>query len=146
ARPTGQLLAPGNVGYDRALDARLPYDPAGARRLLAEAGYPRGFAFTFDCPNDRYPNDEQVCRAVTGMLAQVGLDVTLNALPRARYFPKIQARDTSMFLTGLDSPYLDGIYGLEVLYMTRNDPEGFANDGLYSNPELDRMIRIARDE
>src|SRR4029078_5572790 len=64
ATPTGQLLAPGNFGYERALDARLPYDPVGARRLLAEAGYPSGFAFTLDCPNDRYANDEQVCRAV----------------------------------------------------------------------------------
>ena len=31
-------------------------------------------------------------------------------------------------------------------YMTRNDPEGVVNYGLYSNPELDRMIRTARDE
>jgi peptide/nickel transport system substrate-binding protein len=146
ATPTGQLLAPGNVGYDPALDARLPYDPNGSRRLLAEAGYPRGFAFTLDCPNDRYANDEQVCRAVTSMLAQVGLDVTLDALPRARYFPKILARDTSMFLFALNSPYFDGIYGLEVVYMTPNGAEGFANGGAYSNPDLDRLIRAARDE
>jgi peptide/nickel transport system substrate-binding protein len=146
ATPTGQLLAPGNVGYDRALDTRLPYDPAAARRLLAEAGYPNGFAFTLDCPNDRYVNDEQVCRALTAMLTQVGLNVTLNLMPRARYFPKIWERDTSMFMMGFNSPYFDGMYALETLYMTRNDPEGVFNYGLYSNAEVDRMIRAARDE
>ena len=146
ATPTGQLLAPGNFGYDRTLDARPPYDPAGARRLLAAAGYPNGFAFTLDCPNDRYANDEQVCRAVTTMLTQAGLGVTLNALPRARYFPKIVQRDTSMFLVGLDSPLFDGVYALEALYMTPGGAEGFANSGSYSDPELDRMIRAARDE
>jgi peptide/nickel transport system substrate-binding protein len=146
ATPTGQLLAPGNVGYDPALDARLPYDPAGARRLLAEAGYPRGFAFTLDCPNDRYPNDEQVCRAVTTMLAQVGLDVTLEALPRGRYFAKVVARDTTMFMLGLNAPFRDGLYGLEVVYMTPDGAEGYANSGAYSDPALDEMIRAARTE
>lgn len=146
ATPTGQLLAPGNVGYDAALDRRLPHDPAGARRLLAEAGLPNGFAFTFDCPNDRYINDEQVCRAVAAMLTQAGFQPTLNLMPRARYFPKLWERDTSMFLMGFNSPYFDGMYALETLHMTRADPEGVFNYGLFSNPEIDVMIRAARDE
>ena len=86
ATPTGQILAPGNVGYDRALDALSGYDPEAAKALLAEAGYPDGFAFTLDCPNNRYINDEQICRAAATMLAQVGLDVSLNLMPRAVYF------------------------------------------------------------
>jgi peptide/nickel transport system substrate-binding protein len=146
ATPTGQLLAPGNVGYDPALDRRLPHDPEGARRLLREAGVPPGFAFTLDCPNDRYVNDEQVCQAVTAMLNRVGLNVTLNLMPRGRYFPKLWERDTSMFMMGFNSPYFDGMYALETLYMTRADPEGIFNYSLYSNPEIDRMIRAARDE
>lgn len=146
ATPTGQLLAPGNVGYDPALDARLPYDQAAARRLLQEAGVPQGFSFTLDCPNDRYVNDEQVCQAVTAMLNQVGFNVSLNLMPRARYFPKLWERDTSMFMMGFNSPYFDGMYALETLHMTRADPEGIFNYSLYSNPEIDAMIRAARDE
>jgi len=146
ATPTGQLLAPGNVGYDAALDRRLPYDPEGARRLLREAGVPQNFSFTLDCPNDRYVNDEQVCQAVTAMLNQAGFNVTLNLMPRARYFPKLWERDTSMFMMGFNSPYFDGMYALETLHMTRADPEGIFNYSLYSNPEIDRIIRTARDE
>ena len=51
-----------------------------------------------------------------------------------------------MFMMGFNSPYFDGMYALETLYMTRNDPEGVFNYGLYSNPELDAAIRAARDE
>lgn len=146
ATPTGQLLAPGNVGYDAALDRRLAYDPAASKRLLAEAGYPNGFAFTYDCPNDRYINDEAMCRAVAAMLTQGGFQPTLNLMPRARYFPKLWERDTSMFLMGFNSPYFDGMYALETLHMTRADPEGVFNYSLYSNPEIDALIRAARDE
>jgi peptide/nickel transport system substrate-binding protein len=146
ATPTGQLLAPGNAGYDAALDRRLPFDQEGARRLLREAGVPQGFNFTLDCPNDRYVNDDQVCQAVTAMLNQAGFNVTLNLMPRARYFPKLWERDTSAFMMGFNSPYFDGMYALETLHMTRADPEGIFNYSLYGNAEIDRMIRAARDE
>jgi peptide/nickel transport system substrate-binding protein len=146
ATPTGQLLAPGNVGHDAALDRRLSFDQAAARRLLQEAGVPQGFSFTLDCPNDRYVNDDQVCQAVTAMLNQVGFNVTLNLMPRARYFPKLWERDTSAFMMGFNSPYFDGMYALETLFMTRRDPEGIFNYSLYGNPEIDAMIRAARDE
>jgi peptide/nickel transport system substrate-binding protein len=140
------LLAPGNVGYDKGLDQRAAYDPAAAKKLLADAGYPNGFEFTFDCPNDRYVNDEQVCKAVAAMLTQAGFKPTLNLMPRSRYFPKLWERDTSMFLMGFNSPYFDGMYALETLHMTRNEPEGTFNYSLYSNPDIDSMIRTARDE
>lgn len=146
ATPTGQILAPGNVGYDPALDARPDFDQAAARALLAEAGYPDGFAFTLDCPNNRYINDEQICKAVTTMLAQIGLDVSLNLMPRAQYFPKLWERDTTAFLMGFNSPYFDGMYALETMLMTRNDDagEGIYNYTLYSDSDLDRAIADAR--
>lgn len=35
----------------------IAYDPARAKKLLAEAGYPGGFGLTLHVTNDRYPND-----------------------------------------------------------------------------------------
>ena len=82
------------------------------------------------------------------MLAQVGLKVTLNSMPRAKYFPKLFDRDTSMFLMGFNSPYFDGMYTLETLLMTRDDKtgEGIYNYENFSDPKLDEQIRAARDE
>lgn len=40
---TTQIFGPSSPAYDTALDSRYPYDPAKARQLLADAGYPNGF-------------------------------------------------------------------------------------------------------
>jgi len=148
ASPTGQILAPNNVGYDAALDATPARNVAEAKRLLAEAGYPDGFGFTMDCPNDRYINDEQVCKTMVTMLSQIGIKVTLDSLPRAKFFPKVWERDTSMFMMGFNSPYFDGMYALETMLMTRDDAknEGIYNYENFSDPSLDVQIRAARDE
>ena len=42
ANPAALLVGPGVEGFDPALNRRPDYDPAEARRLLAEAGYPEG--------------------------------------------------------------------------------------------------------
>ena len=54
------------------MNDRFPHDPEAARAMLAEAGYPDGFPVTFDCPNDRYVNDEAICLAVVPMLKRIG--------------------------------------------------------------------------
>ena len=42
-----------------------------------------------DCPNDRYVNDADICQAVVGMLARIGVKVNLLAQPKAQYFAKV---------------------------------------------------------
>ena len=54
-----------------------------AKKLLAAAGYPKGFEVGMDCPNNRYVNDERICQAVVSMLAKVGVKVTRGCLPGA---------------------------------------------------------------
>src|SRR6185436_7736656 len=91
ARPTALMVGPGVNGYDPALDKRYPHDTAAAKKLLAEAGYPDGFEVGFDCPNDRYVNDEAICQAVVAMLARIDIKTNLLAQTRAKFFAKINA-------------------------------------------------------
>ena len=85
ATAASQFYAPFNEGYDPALE-RLPFDPERARALLEEAGYGDGFTVRLDAPNDRYLNDALIAQAVGGMLRDVGIDVQVNAVPRAVFF------------------------------------------------------------
>jgi peptide/nickel transport system substrate-binding protein len=65
-------ITPGNLGYNDSIEP-YPYDPDRARELLAEAGYPDGFEIGFACPIGAYTNFEQVCEAVAGYFADVGI-------------------------------------------------------------------------
>src|SRR5690606_7733984 len=81
AKPAGAVVPPGVHGYDPALDVHLPFDPDGAKKLLAAAGYPNGFDVRLDCTNDRYLNDEPICQAVVSMLARIGVKAALDLKP-----------------------------------------------------------------
>ncbi|MGZ9032600.1 MAG: ABC transporter substrate-binding protein, partial [Burkholderiaceae bacterium] len=141
--PSGSMIAPQVQGYFDEFAKRLPYDPAASKKLLADAGFPNGFEFTLDCPNNRYINDEEICQAVTAMWAKIGLTARLNAMPRATYFQKIQKFDTSVYLLGWATATFDGLYTLQSLIRSV-DPKGGAdgnfNLGKYSNPKADALI------
>jgi len=141
-RQAGMMWGPGVNGYDAAADQPWPYDPAEARRLLAEAGYPNGFAITLDCPNDRYVADEQTCTAIVAMLARIGVKVSLQAQTKARYFSKVLAPryDTDFCLLGWVPATYDAHNVLYTLLGTRDGKRGEANVGGYSNPRLDALI------
>jgi peptide/nickel transport system substrate-binding protein len=142
SRPTGLLYGPGVNGFREQDDVRYPYDPAAAKKLLEEAGYPNGFGVTMDCPNDRYVNDEAICTAVVNMLARVGLRITLNAQTRVRYFAEVNAPryNTSFFMLGWTPTTVDAQNSLSSLAHTRTGALGLFNNGGYSNPTFDRLV------
>ena len=63
-------------GYDPSLKP-YPYDPARAKKLLAEAGYAKGLKLVFNTPNGRYMLDKEVCMAIAGMLREVGIETEM---------------------------------------------------------------------
>jgi peptide/nickel transport system substrate-binding protein len=146
ASPTGGIT-PSILASNPDIERRLPYDPAKAKELLAQAGYPKGFGFTLDCPNNRYINDEQICVAVSAMLARIGLNVRVNAMPRAIYFAKTQKRDTSAYMLGWGGAITDAQTTLTpVLHSPDGKGAGDYNWGSYSNAKLDALIDAAKVE
>jgi peptide/nickel transport system substrate-binding protein len=139
--PTWEMWGPGVNGYDAALDVRPKVDPAKAKQLLADAGYPSGFRVALDCPNDRYVMDEQICTAIVSMLARVGIKVDLNAQTKSKYFNKILAPnyDTDFYLLGWTPATYDAHNVLYTLLNTRDGKRGEVNAGGYSNPALDAL-------
>jgi peptide/nickel transport system substrate-binding protein len=144
ALPTGGIT-PSIAASNPEVERRLPYDPARARQLLAEAGYPAGFEVGLDCPNNRYINDEEICVAMVAMLARIGIQVRLNTLPRATYFPKLEKLETSFYMLGWGGAITDAQTTLSPVLRSfdRASGQGNFNYGRYSNAKLDALIDAA---
>jgi peptide/nickel transport system substrate-binding protein len=139
ATPTNLMIAPGVNGFVADLNKRVAYDPEAARKLLADAGYPSGFELRMNCPNDRYVNDGEICQAVAGMLARVGVKVNLEAESKATYFPKILSRNTSFYLLGWTPTTYDAHNTLYNIMATPQGGQGVFNLGGWSNPRFDEL-------
>jgi peptide/nickel transport system substrate-binding protein len=141
SQPTGALVAPQVAGWTEGVHKRMPYDPEGAKKLLAEAGYPQGFEVDFACPNNRYINDEEICQAVTAMWARVGVKAKLRTLPLATYFPMIQRYEASIYMLGWGVPTFDALYSLQSLTRTvGTGGDGNYNVGRYSDQRMDYIV------
>jgi peptide/nickel transport system substrate-binding protein len=144
AVPTGAFLSPRVDGSPPELDQRLPFDPARAKALLAEAGYPNGFAITLDCVNVAWR--ENVCQAATAMLNQVGIRANLRASTTGQFFPKL-SQGTASFIEYGWTPALDPWQSINALFRTFDRAGlGTFNAGRYSNPKLDVLIDNMRVE
>jgi len=141
SQPTGTLVAPQVQGWTESLHRRLPYDVEGAKKLLAEAGYPQGFEVDFACPNNRYINDEEICQAVTAMWSRIGVRAKLRTLPLVTYFPMIQRHEASIYMLGWGVPTFDALYSLQSLTRTMGQGgDGNYNVGRYSNARMDVVV------
>jgi len=144
ARPNGQWLPPGSYSYNSEVPVPRP-DPDGARRLLAEAGFPNGFRMTLTTPNDRYPNDARTAQAVAQMWTRIGVRTAVEALPWASYSARSARQEFNMRLVGWGSVTGEASYMLVNIFGTydRERRTGAANNSRHSNPALDELTARA---
>ena len=142
ALPASNIVSPGIFGYNDALKVEA-YDPDGAKKLLAEAGYPDGFGLTLHGPNNRYINDERIVQTVAQFFSRIGIQTKVQTLPLSVYFSKARAGEFSVALLGWGT--LAGDFGLRTLVGTPNPDTGWGtwNWGHYSNPKVDELVRSA---
>ena len=147
-KPIYTVVAPEVGGYDNALESlRTPFDPAGARKLLAEAGYPSGFPLGFDCPTDRFTSSERVCQAIVSMWSKVGVRVSFSTMRYPVYMSKFLGGKSDAFLMGwANTPQIDAFSMLNNVYHTRVGRSGTWNGALYSNAKLDELTDRAATE
>lgn len=139
--PAGELLPPGFFGSDPNAKPEA-YDPAGAKKLLAEAGYPNGFELTIGTPNDRYINDSKITQAVAQMYTRIGVKTNVDAMTKSVFFKTRNKYKFSMYLAGWGSGTGEMSSPLRALVGTRDKSRGLGgtNRGRYSNPMIDNII------
>ena len=144
ATPASQIITEGFFGWSPT-SAELGYDLDQAKALLAEAGYPEGFQVDLHCTSDRLPMDGDICAALGPMLARIGIDATVNATPRAVYFPAQSGGEYSLMMNGWGSLTGEASYILSSMVHTKEADGAFGvfNHFSYSNAEIDALVKEA---
>ena len=139
ALPAANLVSPPVFGHVKAITPDA-FDPEGARKLLAEAGFKDGFTLTVAAPNNRYVNDDQIAQAVAQMLARVGIQTKVETHPAATYFTKARNGDFAFAMLGWGS--FSGDLALRSLLATPNAEKGYGtwNWGKHSLPAVDALL------
>ncbi|HSD43978.1 MAG TPA: ABC transporter substrate-binding protein [Burkholderiales bacterium] len=142
ALPASNLVAPQVFGHARELKPE-PFDADGAKKLLADAGYPNGFSIVLHAPNNRWVNDDQVAQAIAQMLVRAGIATRVQTLPWNVYTTKARNREFGVSMLGWGS--FSGDLALRTVIATFDAEKGFGtwNWGRYSNPRLDRLVTQA---
>jgi len=122
---------------------RFEYNPARARQLLAEAGYPNGFNTTFST-NDN-PQRIDSGEILANMLRQVGINVDVRIIEWGAYLDMTSRGEQDMYMLGWVTVTGDPDYGLHATFHSDNFGAP-GNRSFYSNPVVDRLLDDARKE
>jgi peptide/nickel transport system substrate-binding protein len=136
--PIDQLGPEGRKLYD--------YSTADARRLLAEAGHPNGFATTLWVPESGSGMQSPVAMStvIQSNLRAVGVNVSLQTMEWGAFLAKLRTKEQDLFalswMAGAEDPDLV-VYPL--LHSSQWTPNG-PNRALYRNARLDDLLQQAR--
>jgi peptide/nickel transport system substrate-binding protein len=147
AIPAGQLLPDTFFGTSKKLKPTA-FNLDGAKKLLADAGYPNGFKIKLHGPNGRYLNDTKIIEAAAQMWTRLGLEVEVETLPPANFFSRASQGapgnlpEFSTVLVGWSAGTGESSDSLKALLATFNREKGMGttNRGRYSNPVFDAKV------
>lgn len=141
--PSVGMVGPGTQDKLRKTFDPIPFDPAQAKKLLAEAGYgPGKLALTLTCPTGRYIKDSAVCQAVAGSLQNVGVKATAHVVDRGTWTQTVSMppdkRPDNIGMVGRGTAGMD--YTLYRLFHTGVS----ANASGFSDPKVDALLEKGR--
>jgi peptide/nickel transport system substrate-binding protein len=145
AVPSHGILPPGMFGRDATL-APYPHDPAKARALLAEAGYPNGFEVEYVITNDELA--EKLATSLQADLAEVGVRVRISQMSLDSFGTAIGRPDGPAFsYQGWLGDFPDPVNFIDMKFHSQGiADENALNDSFYANPDLDKLLDLARAE
>ena len=134
--PGNQWISPEHPFYQKAFPVPAR-DLAKAKALLKEAGASLPVAVDLMVPKG--PENEAVAQVLQSMAAEAGFDLKIRLIEFATSFKQAQAGEFQAFLIGW-SGRIDPD-GNSFVFLRTKAPQ---NDGVYSNPEVDKGFEDAR--
>ncbi len=136
-----QLLADNFFGTSKKLKP-TKFDPEGAKKLLADAGYPNGFAMTIHGPNNRYINDAAIAQTIAQFYSRIGIDAKVDTMPSSVYFTRATKLEFSYMVLGWGTESGEQGSALRSLLATYDTAKGMGvtNRGRYSNAAFDKAL------
>ncbi|MCL6376625.1 glutathione ABC transporter substrate-binding protein GsiB [Pectobacterium brasiliense] len=124
-----------------------PYDPAKARELLKEAGYPNGFTATL-WSSHNHSTAQKVLQFTQQQLAQVGVKVQVTAMDAGQRAAEVEGKGVKetgvrLFYTGWSASTGEADWALSPLFATASWPPAQFNTAFYSNPQVDADLANA---
>ncbi|MCA6976361.1 glutathione ABC transporter substrate-binding protein GsiB [Pectobacterium carotovorum] len=124
-----------------------PYDPAKARELLKEAGYPDGFTTTL-WSSHNHSTAQKVLQFTQQQLAQVGVKVQVTAMDAGQRAAEVEVKSVKetgvrLFYTGWSASTGEADWALSPLFATASRPPAQFNTAFYSNPQVDADLANA---
>lgn len=141
-------LPPGVLGYDPA-GRVIPYDPAGARELLAQNGYAGGLKITLITYTNTRPYNpaggEELAAAIKADLDAVGVETEIKTYTWEQYKEALLNKEGDAYLYGWISDNGDPDNFLYTLLSSSQINTGL-NTSRYKNSEVDQLIIRAQQE
>jgi peptide/nickel transport system substrate-binding protein len=139
--PTNNLVPESFMGYNPAIK-NVKYDPEEATKLLAQAGYPKGFSVKLHTPHNRYMNDEKIAQAIAQMWTKIGVYTVVDPQPASVFFSQSKRGVYSIGLTGFASVTGESSSILRATIACPDKDKGMGafNDGRYCNPKVDEPL------
>jgi dipeptide transport system substrate-binding protein len=127
--------------------ADYPFDPDGARRLLAEAGYAAGFEtelWYLPVSRPYNPNGKRVAEMMQADLAKLGIQLRLVTSDWSSYRAKLLGGETPMALFGWTGDIGDPDNFLDVLLGCTAARPGGNNIAKWCDPAYDALVTRAK--
>ena len=142
ATPATGVLPP-SIAYSQQFQP-WPYDPAKARALLKEAGFPNGFTTTL-WSSHNHSTAQKVLQFTQQQLAQVGIKAQVTAMDAGQRASEVEAKGQKesgvrMFYTGWSASTGEANWALTPLFASKSWPPAQFNTAFYSNPQVDKDL------
>ncbi|MGU6382534.1 glutathione ABC transporter substrate-binding protein GsiB [Salmonella enterica] len=139
-------VVPPSIAYAQSYQP-WPYDPAKARELLKEAGYPDGFSTTL-WSSHNHSTAQKVLQFTQQQLAQIGVKARITAMDAGQRAAEVEGKGQKesgvrMFYTGWSASTGEADWALSPLFASQNWPPTQFNTAFYSNKQVDSDLAAA---